>query len=361
MRHKHVIVQYIWSNYEKAYNVISNNIHLGDRAGVISLFKYSAGTIGSWGKNEAEVSLENPAALYCEELGNTMESIERDGGMDADCIFPDGSRCGQWDFLSGRCGQERTYCVTQGGTFEEGSNIGNCIFSDGSSCDEFLFFSGKCAAGDNPAEVTEEIEANEEVLIQIKDFISAREYLVAYLSDQYGIERNDPWMEANITPADAAGVTTFRYVSGPLTIVIFAEASAPYAASYTIQEVSYIANGFRWEGILAIDGTIIETKVIPPWPILNTDQARDAALDYLVATYGIPPIGNWVDEGISQTGNDTVERRYSSESWIVIVELVPSAPLVSSYNVIVENNAEGIRWEGDISGQGEINEISFSQ
>jgi len=106
MRHKHVIVQYIWSNYEKAYNVISNNIHLGDRAGVISLFKYSAGTIGSWGKNEAEVSLENPAALYCEELGNTMESIERDGGMDADCVFPDGSRCGQWDFLSGRCGQE---------------------------------------------------------------------------------------------------------------------------------------------------------------------------------------------------------------------------------------------------------------
>ncbi len=209
--------------------------------------------------------------------------------------------------------------------------------------------------------MTEEIEANEEVLIQIKDFISAREYLVAYLSDQYGIERNDPWMEANITPADAAGVTTFRYVSGPLTIVIFAEASAPYAASYTIQEVSYIANGFRWEGILAIDGTIIETKVIPPWPILNTDQARDATLDYLVATYGIPPIGNWVDEGISQTGNDTVERRYSSESWIVIVELVPSAPLVSSYNVIVENNAEGIRWEGDISGQGEINEISFSQ
>jgi len=312
-------------------------------------------------KNEAEVGLENPAALYCEELGYTMESIERDGGMDADCIFPDGSRCGQWDFLSGRCGQERTYCVTQGGTIEEGSNIGNCIFSDGSSCDEFLFFSGKCAAGDNTAEVTEEIEVTEEVLIQIKDFISAREYLVAYLSDQYGIESNDPWMEANITPADAAGVTTFRYVSGPLWIVISAEASAPYTAIYIIQEASYIANGFRWEGTLTADGTIIETKVIPPWPILDTGPARDAVLAYLLETYDILPFGDWVDEGVSQTGNDTVSIRYSSESWTVLVEFVPAAPLISSYNVIVENNAEGIRWEGDISGQGEINEISFSQ
>jgi len=311
--------------------------------------------------NEAVVGLENPAARYCEELGYTMESIERDGGTDADCIFPDGSRCGQWDFLSGRCGQERTYCVTQGGTIEEGSNIGNCIFSDGSSCDEFLFFSGKCAAGDNPVEVTEEIEATEEVIIQITDFISARDYLVAYLSGQYGIESKDPWMEANITSADAAGVITFRYISGPLWIVISAEASAPYAASYTIQEASYIANGFRWEGTLALDGTIIETKVIPPWSVLDTDQARDAVLAYLNETYDILIFEDWVDEGVSQTGNDTVAIRYFSNSWSVIVEFIPAAPLISSYNVIVENNVEGIRWEGDISGQGEINEISFSQ
>jgi putative hemolysin len=312
-------------------------------------------------KNEALVGLENPAAIYCEGLGYTMESVERNGGMDADCIFPNGSRCGQWDFLSGRYGQELTYCEMQGGTIDEGANIGTCVFSDGSSCDEFLFFSGKCAPGDNPAEVTEKATATEEVLIQIQDFISARDYLVAYFSEQYGIERVDPWMEANITPAEAAGFTTFRYVSGPLWIVISAEASAPYPTSYTIQEASYIANGFRWEGTLAIDGTIVGTKVVPPWPILNTDQARDAVLDYLVETYDMPHFGSWVDEGVSQTGNDTVVRRYSSESWIIIVEFVPAAPLVSSYNVIVENNSEGIRWEGDISGQGEINEIGFSQ
>jgi len=214
---------------------------------------------------------------------------------------------------------------------------------------------------ENSAEVTEEVEPTEEISIQIQDFISAREYLVAYLSNQYGIESKDPWMEANITPADAAGVTTIRYVSGPLWIVISAEASVPYPALYNIHEASYIANGFRWVGMVALDGTITETEVIPPWPVLNTDQARNAVLVYLLETYDILSPADWVDEGFSQTGNGTSVCKYLSESWTVLVEFAPAAPLVSSYKVFVENIAEGILWEGDISGQGEINEISFSQ
>jgi putative hemolysin len=310
--------------------------------------------------DELVLDLANPSAVYCEGLGYSLESVERDGGMDADCILSDGSRCAAWDLLSGRCGQEFTYCGLQGYSIEERANIGNCRFSDGSSCDEYLYFSGVCEPGDNPVEVTEEAEATEEVFIQIQDFLSARDYLVAYFYEQYAIESKDPWMETNITPADAAGVITFRYISGPWWIEISAEASAPYASLYTIKEASYIANGFRWEGTLATDGTIVEMKVVPPWPILNTDQARDAILDYLIEVYDIPPFGSWIDEGISQTGNDTVERRYSSESWIIKVELVPSAPLVSSYKVIVENTSEGIRWEGNITGQGDISETSFS-
>jgi len=214
---------------------------------------------------------------------------------------------------------------------------------------------------ENSAEVTEEVEPTEEVSILIQDFISARDHLVAYLSDQYGIERKDPWMEANITPADSAGVTTFRYVSGLLSIVIYAEASDPYPASYTIREASYIANGFYWEGTLNLNGEINETTVVPPWSVLDTDQARDAVLVYLLNTYDIPLIEDWIDEGLSPTGNGTAVCKYSSGSWTVFVEFAPAAPLVSSYKVIVENIVEGIRWEGDISGQGEIKEISYSQ
>ena len=43
------------------------------------------------------VGMPNPSAVYCEGLGYPEESVERNGGMDADCIFPNGSRCGAWD------------------------------------------------------------------------------------------------------------------------------------------------------------------------------------------------------------------------------------------------------------------------
>lgn len=173
--------------------------------------------------------MPNPSAVYCEGLGYPQESVERNGGMDVDCIFPDGSRCGAWDLLSGRCGQEFTYCEMQGGTIEEGANIGICRFPDGSSCDEYRYFLGECSPGDNPGEVTEDVESSEEEVIEIHDFSEARDFLAAYFLNQYGIEQTEPWMEQNITPENAGPSTTFRYVSGLLTIVITAEASPPSA------------------------------------------------------------------------------------------------------------------------------------
>ena len=83
--------------------------------------------------DEYVVDLANPSAVYCKGLGYSLENIERNGGMDADCILPNGSRCAAWDFISGRCGPEFTYCGLQGYSIEEGANIGNCRFSDGSS------------------------------------------------------------------------------------------------------------------------------------------------------------------------------------------------------------------------------------
>ena len=94
---------------------------------------------------DGAIGLPNPAAVYCEGLGFETESVERNGGMDADCLFPDGSRCSQWDFMAGRCGQQFTYCESQGYTIESSdANIGTCIFDDGSSCGEYEFFTGEC-------------------------------------------------------------------------------------------------------------------------------------------------------------------------------------------------------------------------
>ena len=104
------------------------------------------------------VGMANPSAVYCEGLGYETESVERNGGMDADCIFPDDSRCPAWDFLAGRCGQQYTYCVSQGHTIEPSdANIGTCRFDDGSSCGEYAYFTGECSPGISPAVVDDSV------------------------------------------------------------------------------------------------------------------------------------------------------------------------------------------------------------
>jgi len=313
--------------------------------------------------NETEdqaAGMENPAAVYCEGLGYTLEPVERGGGMDADCIFPDGSRCSEWDFLSGRCGQPYTYCASVGGTLTEEANIGTCVFEDGSSCNEYQFFTGECAPGDIPGEAGADETPLEEQATELKSFVDTRDYLAAYLLDAYGIGYSDPWIELNLTPEDAGPSTTMRFVSGPLTIVMTAEAAAPYPPFYTITEVADITNGFHWEGTVSFEGVITETAVLPPASVLNEGQARNAIFDYLAATYSLAVPTGWVDEGYGDPENTTMVRVYTSGSWVVEVRFEPAAPLVPEYQVIVENVSEGVRWEGVITLRGEIGEIAFT-
>lgn len=104
-------------------------------------------------EQETLPGLANPSAVYCVGLGYETETVTRAGGEDADCIFPDGTRCPTWDFFAGRCAVEYSYCAQQGFTLEVENNIAICRFPDGSFCEEFQYFSGECAPGDNSAEV----------------------------------------------------------------------------------------------------------------------------------------------------------------------------------------------------------------
>lgn len=58
----------------------------------------------------SQVDLPNPAAVYCEEQGGRLEPREREGGMDAACVFDDGSECNQWDFFRGDCQRGELFC-----------------------------------------------------------------------------------------------------------------------------------------------------------------------------------------------------------------------------------------------------------
>jgi putative hemolysin len=110
--------------------------------------------------------MPNPASVYCEENSGTVDirTDEETGGQVGICVFPDGSECDEWAYFRGECepgdslSQEigmpnpaSVYCEEQGGTLEiredsEGQ-VGYCRFADNSLCEEWAFFRGECLAG----------------------------------------------------------------------------------------------------------------------------------------------------------------------------------------------------------------------
>jgi putative hemolysin len=96
-------------------------------------------------EGEEPIGMANPASVYCQELGYKLKMRETEEGTIGVCIFPDGEECEEWDFLSGRCGQEYSFCVKEGYTLKDtGGNIAECVFPGGSSCPEYDFFTGDC-------------------------------------------------------------------------------------------------------------------------------------------------------------------------------------------------------------------------
>jgi C1A family cysteine protease len=80
----------------------------------------------SYKDSELEVGTANPAAVYCDELGYEYKIInDGAGGQRGVCIFPDNSSCGAWDFFTGKCGQNYSYCGLHGcdiETIRDGKN-----------------------------------------------------------------------------------------------------------------------------------------------------------------------------------------------------------------------------------------------
>jgi putative hemolysin len=52
---------------------------------------------------DSPVGLPNPASVFCQEQGFTLELRSDADGMAGYCIFPDGSECEEWAFYRGEC------------------------------------------------------------------------------------------------------------------------------------------------------------------------------------------------------------------------------------------------------------------
>lgn len=50
-----------------------------------------------------EPELANPASVFCEENGGTLEIRDEAEGQVGYCVFPDGSECEEWAYYRGEC------------------------------------------------------------------------------------------------------------------------------------------------------------------------------------------------------------------------------------------------------------------
>jgi len=85
------------------------------------------------------INITNPAGAYCSLLGYTPGTAETATGQVNICTLSDGTVCDAWEFLSGKCGQEHSYCAQHGYSIQTVSEGGDpysqeyaiCLDADG--------------------------------------------------------------------------------------------------------------------------------------------------------------------------------------------------------------------------------------
>lgn len=62
------------------------------------------GACGGDDEEQKDQGLANPASVFCEEQGGTVDiRTGVDGGQYGVCVFDDGSECDEWAFFRGEC------------------------------------------------------------------------------------------------------------------------------------------------------------------------------------------------------------------------------------------------------------------
>jgi putative hemolysin len=169
---------------------------------------------------EPDTGMANPASVYCEEQGYTLQS--------------------------------RT---------DENGTYGVCIFPDGSECEEWAYFRGECGPG---AEEGEPTEVPTDATVQVPDPAFARDVALDYVFDRYSEVVFPPpgadWTEENVTEEGLVGASTFRYTAADLVVTVSFPVVNPTDTVYQVV-VSKEGTGFRWEGEVDATGQVTEISV----------------------------------------------------------------------------------------------------
>ena len=81
--------------------------------------EFQVQTLETTGTDIPQAGMPNPASVYCEQEGNTLEILTAaDGSQNGVCVFPDGSTCDEWAYYRGECGPAAQKSPTPATTVE---------------------------------------------------------------------------------------------------------------------------------------------------------------------------------------------------------------------------------------------------
>lgn len=152
----------------------------------------------------AQPNLPNPASVFCQEQGYTLEIRDSATGQYGVCIFPDGTECDEWAYYRGQC--------------------------------------SPTSADIAPTSVNQ-----------------ARDSALAYVRQAYGdvVPAGElAWVSANTTPTDLLGVGSYRFTAGTCAVDVTYPIVAPDATVFHVT-VADSGTNFHWEGDVDAQGAVI--------------------------------------------------------------------------------------------------------
>lgn len=171
---------------------------------ILAILSVACGSSTPITPDTAQPDMPNPASVFCQEQGFTLEIREGPQGQYGVCIFSDGSLCDEWAYYRGQC--------------------------------------GPVSADIAPTAV-----------------IDTRDAALSYVLKTYGdvIPTGDlVWTSTNTSPTDRLGAGGYRFAAGTCVIDITYPIVAPDATVYHVIVADSLRD-FRWEGNINAQGTVI--------------------------------------------------------------------------------------------------------
>lgn len=180
----------------------------------------------------------------------------------------------------------------------------------------------------------------------------ARDVLVEFLADRFGLTPPADWQSVDQTPTDLVGSSSTMFVGNGWTAKVSAPVVAPEYLVYQV-EISEVASGLQWKGSVDAFGNITEETVLPPISVGSPEQARDLAVKFVAESQTLDLPTEWRRQPDKVVGNFIVVA-YTGDPWVAQVSYMPSAPIVGEYQIVIDHIQAVIRWRGKVDAHGNL-------